>query len=62
MELKETYSQITEELLLYNKVLISNTMSWYFKGFIFNEGIGLSVSNTSDEQIIKVIDIIKAII
>lgn len=62
MELKETSSQIIEKLLLNNKVLVSNTINSYIKEFNFNEGIRLCVSNASDEQIIKAVDVIKAVI
>lgn len=61
METKEISSQILENLLLNNKVLVSNTKDSYLEEFKRNDGIRLCVCNASDEHITRAIDIVKSL-
>jgi len=62
METKEVSSQILENNLLNNKVLVSNTNNCYIEGFKHTEGIRLCVCNASDEEIIRAVNIIEYLV
>lgn len=60
METREVSSEILENSLLNNKVLVSSTRNSYIEGFKHTEGIRLCVCNASDEDIRRAINIIKS--
>ncbi|SHJ13548.1 DNA-binding transcriptional regulator, MocR family, contains an aminotransferase domain [Clostridium cavendishii DSM 21758] len=62
IETKEVASEILEKSLLNKRVLVSSTRNCYLKDFKYNEGIRLCVSNASDEDIRKAVNIIKLLV
>ncbi len=62
MEMKEISSELLENSLLNNKVLVSSTSHCYIEGFEHEEGIRLCVCNASDEDIRRAVNIIEALV
>lgn len=60
METKWVSSEILENSLLNNKVLVSSTRNCYIEGFKHPEGIRLCVCNASDDEIRRSVNIIES--